>query len=208
MWPGRLRGAWSPTVTVAGPGAHDPFDLNVEMREVAILNIVKDPDPVLRKKAVKVRKADDGIRKLADDMFETMLQAPGVGLAAPQVGKSIRLITVHVPEDEEDGTKETSLKLLNPEIVKASGSQVGPEGCLSIPGWAGDVERAWSVTVKAIDMDNKPVRIKAEGYLAVVLQHEIDHLDGILFPDRIEDKKKDMWPVVEEKADAATTVAD
>ncbi len=164
---------------------------------MAILDIVLEGDPVLRKKAVKLRRADDGIRKLADDMFETMLDAPGVGLAAPQVGKSIRLITVHVPADEEEGTEEVSLKLLNPEIIKRSGTQVGPEGCLSIPGWAGDVERSMNVTVKGIDMDNKPVRVKATGYLAVVLQHEIDHLDGILFPDRIEDKENHLWPVKE-----------
>ncbi len=175
---------------------------------MAILDIVKEPDPVLRRKAVKVRKVDDGIRKLADDMFETMLDAPGVGLAAPQIGRSIRLIVVHVPEDEEDGTQETSLKLLNPEIIKAHGSQIGPEGCLSIPGWAGDVERSMDITVKAIDMDNKPVRIKAHGYLARVLQHEIDHLDGILFPDRIEDKKNDMWPVVEEGQEHEVPIAD
>ena len=175
----------------------------VEKREdVAILDIVKDPDPVLRKKAIKVRRADDGIRQLANDMFETMLDAPGVGLAAPQVGKSLRLIVVHVPEDEEDGTKETSLKLLNPEIVKSFGSQLGPEGCLSIPGWAGDVERFMNITVKATDMNNRPVRLKAEGYLARVLQHEIDHLDGILFPDHIADKKNDMWPVREDDEDA------
>lgn len=164
---------------------------------MAILDIVMEGDPVLRKKAVKIRRADEGIRKLADDMFETMLDAPGVGLAAPQIGKSIRLIVVHVPEDEDDGTSEVSLKLLNPEIIKAHGSQVGAEGCLSIPGWAGNVERAMTITVKATDMSDKPVRIKAQGYLAVVLQHEIDHLDGILFPDRIENKKEDMWPVQE-----------
>ena len=109
---------------------------------------------------------------------------------------------VHVPEDEEDGTKETSLKLLNPEIVKSFGSQLGPEGCLSIPGWAGDVERFMNITVKATDMNNRPVRLKAEGYLARVLQHEIDHLDGILFPDHIADKKNDMWPVREDDEDA------
>jgi peptide deformylase len=164
---------------------------------MAILDIVLEGDPVLRKKAVKVRRADDGIRKLADDMYETMLEAPGVGLAAPQIGKSIRLIVVHVPEDEDDGTPEVSLKLLNPEIIKAFGTQLGAEGCLSIPGWAGNVERAMNITVKATDMNHKPVRIKAQGYLAVVLQHEIDHLDGILFPDRIENKKEDLWPVQE-----------
>jgi len=164
---------------------------------MAILDIVIEGDPVLRKKAIKVRRADDGIRALANDMYETMLDAPGVGLAAPQIGKSIRLIVVHVPEDEEDGTPEVSLKLLNPEIIKSHGSQTGPEGCLSIPGWAGDVERSAHVTVKGFDVDNKPVRIKASGYLAVVLQHEIDHLDGILFPDRIEDKEHHLWPIRE-----------
>ena len=162
---------------------------------MAILTIVKDPDPVLRKKAIKLRKVDEGVRKLALDMFETMLDAPGVGLAAPQIGKSIRLITVHIPEDEEDGIEETSLMLLNPEIVKASGEQTGAEGCLSMPGIAGNVTRAWNVTVKALDMENRPVRIKADGYLAVALQHEIDHLDGILFTDRIEDKQNDLWIV-------------
>lgn len=160
---------------------------------MAILPIVKTPDPVLRKKAVKLRKADDGTRKLADDMYETMLDAPGVGLAAPQIGKSIRLIVVHVPKDEEDGTKETSLKLLNPEIIKSAGEQLGPEGCLSMPGIGGNVLRADLITVKAIDMDNKPVRIKADGYLARVLQHEIDHLDGILFTDHIIDHENDLW---------------
>lgn len=168
---------------------------------MALLDIVIEGDPVLRKKAVKVRRADEGIRKLADDMYETMLAAPGVGLAAPQVGKSIRLIVVHVPADEEEGTEELSLKILNPEIVKSHGTQIGPEGCLSIPGWAGDVERAMHVTVKAIDMDNRPVRIKASGYRAVVLQHEIDHLDGIMFPDRIADKENHLWPVRESEAE-------
>lgn len=160
---------------------------------MALLNIVKEPDPVLRKKAVKLRKADDGIRKLAADMWETMLDAPGVGLAAPQIGKSIRLITVHVPEDEEDGTEEASYTLINPEIIRSHGEQTGAEGCLSIPGIAGNVTRHFQVTVKALDLDNHPVRIKAEGYLAIVLQHEIDHLDGILFTDLIANPKEDLW---------------
>lgn len=160
---------------------------------MALLNIVKDPDPILRKKAVKLRAADPGIRKLAEDMWETMMDAPGVGLAAPQIGKSIRLITVHVPADEEDGTEEAGFVLLNPEIIKSAGEQVGAEGCLSMPGIAGNVKRAWNVTVKAMDLDNKPIRIKADGYLAVVLQHEIDHLDGVLFTDHIQNPKEDLW---------------
>lgn len=160
---------------------------------MAILDIVKDPDPILRKKAIKLRKADAGIRKLAEDMWETMMDAPGVGLAAPQIGKSIRLITVRVPADEEDGTEEANYTLLNPEIIKSNGEQIGAEGCLSIPGIAGNVKRAFNVTVKAMDLDNKPIRIKADGYLAVVLQHEIDHLDGVLFTDHIEDPREDLW---------------
>ena len=164
---------------------------------MALLNIVKEPDPVLRKKAIKLRKADDGIRKLAEDMWETMLDAPGVGLAAPQIGKSIRLITVHVPADEEDGTEEAGYILINPEIVKSTGEQTGAEGCLSIPGIAGNVKRAMSVTVKAMDLNNHPIRIKANGYLAVVLQHEIDHLDGILFTDHIANPKEDLWATEE-----------
>lgn len=160
---------------------------------MALLNIVTEPDPILRKKAVKLRKADEGIRKLAEDMWETMLDAPGVGLAAPQIGKSIRLITVRVPADEEDGTEEANYILLNPEIIKSGGEQIGAEGCLSIPGIAGNVKRSQFITVKAMDLDNKPVRIKADGYLAVVLQHEIDHLDGVLFTDHIKDPKEDLW---------------
>lgn len=164
-----------------------------------LLTIVTTPDPVLRKKAVRLRAADAGIRKLADDMWETMLDAPGVGLAAPQIGKSIRLITVHVPADEEDGTEETSLILLNPEIIKSHGEQVGAEGCLSIPGIGGNVTRLKNVTVRAINIDNKPIRVKASGYLAVVLQHEIDHLDGILFTDHIKDPREDLWVVEDDE---------
>jgi peptide deformylase len=168
---------------------------------MAILEIVLEGDPILRQKAKKLHRVDDGIRKLARDMFETMLDAPGVGLAAPQVGKSLRLITVHLPADyDKEGDPEVNLTLVNPEIIKAVGSQTGPEGCLSIPGWAGEVERYASVTVKAFDLENRPVRIKAQGHLAVVLQHEIDHLDGILFPDRIPDKST-MWRVTEEEVE-------
>ena len=168
---------------------------------MARLEILREGNPILRQKAKKLYRVDDGIRKLADDMFETMLDAPGVGLAAPQIGRSIRLIVVHLPEGyEAEGAPEVNLRLANPEIVKAFGSQTGPEGCLSIPGWAGEVERYADITVKAIDMDNRPVRIKASGHLAVVLQHEIDHLDGILFPDRIADKSK-MWRVTEDEVE-------
>jgi len=155
---------------------------------MAVLKIRYEGDPILRQKATKLPKVDDSVRKLADDMWETMLAADGVGLAAPQIGLARRLIVVHVPAgyDQEDDP-EFSFRLANPEIVKAFGQQTGIEGCLSIPGWIGEVSRAEAVTVKALDMDGRQIRIKASGRLAVVLQHEIDHLDGILYTDRMTD---------------------
>jgi peptide deformylase len=156
---------------------------------MAILNILLEGDPRLREKSLKIKNVDDGLRALAADMRETMLDAPGVGLAAPQIGVNRRLIVVHVPaghDDEDD--PEIDLALVNPEIVRAQGRAFGIEGCLSIPGWIGEVPRADRVTVKAQDLDGKAIRIKAEGFPARVLQHEIDHLDGILYVDLIEDR--------------------
>ena len=157
---------------------------------MAMLEIITEGDPRLRQKANKIRRVDAGLRRLAADMMETMLDAPGVGLAAPQVGVMLRLITVDVPADyQEEGEPHVNLTLINPEVVKATGSQLEPpEGCLSIPHWIGTVPRAQRVVVKARDLDYKEVRIRAEGFLARVLQHEIDHLDGILFTDRVVDK--------------------
>ena len=156
---------------------------------MAILEIVLEGDPRLRQKATKIRQVDESLRKLAQDMHETMLDAPGVGLAAPQVGVSRRLVVIHVPAGyEEEDDPELTLTLVNPEIVKAQGRELGLEGCLSIPGWVGEVPRADAITLKALNLDNRDVRIKARGYAARVIQHEIDHLDGILFVDRVEDK--------------------
>ena len=167
---------------------------------MALLDILLEGDERLRQKALRVRGVDDSLRRLAADMYETMMDAPGVGLAAPQVGVMRRLIWVHVPEDYHDsGEPEISLALVNPEIVKAYGSVLGYEGCLSIPGWTGEVPRAEVVTVKALGLDNRPLRIKARGWGARVLQHEIDHLDGILFIDRVEDKST-IVPVPEDDA--------
>jgi peptide deformylase len=166
--------------------------------DMPILDILLEGDPRLRQKAIRIRAVDDSLRKLAADMFETMHAAPGVGLAGPQVGVMRRLIVVHVPADHgNDGEPETTFALVNPEIVRSHGRVLGYEGCLSIPGWTGEVPRSESVTVKAIDLDNKPVRIKAKGWVARVLQHEIDHLDGILFLDRVEDKST-IQPIAEE----------
>ncbi len=159
---------------------------------MAVLDIVLEGDPRLRQKAVRIRQVDASIRKLADDMYETIPVAEGVAVAAPQVGVTRRLIViryVETDEDDEDAEgEEITYRLANPEIVRGNGNQVGLEGCLSIPGWVGEVPRFESVTVKGTDMENKAVRVKASGYLARIFQHEIDHLDGVLFTDRVEDK--------------------
>jgi peptide deformylase len=172
-----------------------------------LLEIILEGDPRLRQKATRVRSVDDSLRKLAADMFETMHAAPGVGLAAPQIGVMRRLIVVHVPENhDKEGESELTVALVNPEIVRQHGRVLGYEGCLSIPGWTAEVPRAEIVTVKAIDLDNKPVRIKAKGWAARVLQHEIDHLDGILFFDRVEDKST-IQPIPEEAVEEVAVEA-
>ena len=149
------------------------------------------PDPVLRRKARPVTDFDDRLQTLIDDMVETMREAPGVGLAAPQVSTLDRLIVVEYGEEEEDedGTIIEKPKKLyvvvNPEIVKASEeTELGVEGCLSIPGVVGEVERFSMVQVKGLNRRGQPLKIKAEGWLARIFQHEIDHLNGVLFPDR------------------------
>lgn len=155
---------------------------------MAKLDIVLEGDPRLRQKATRIKHVDEGLRKIAADMHETMDAAPGVGLAGPQIGLMRRIIVVHVAKDEEEDQEEVRLTLIDPEIVKSHGRVFGQEGCLSIPLWVGDVPRAETITVKALDLDNKHIRMKAHGFLARVIQHEIDHLDGILFVDRVEDR--------------------
>ncbi|MDQ3696379.1 MAG: peptide deformylase [Chloroflexota bacterium] len=156
---------------------------------MALLDLVYEGDPRLRQKATKIRHVDDSLRRLAADMHETMLAARGVGLAGPQVGIMRRIAVVHIPENyDDDGAPAVTLNLVNPEIIRAHGRVHAYEGCLSIPGWTGEVPRAEAITVKAIDLDNRPLRIKAHKSLARAIQHEIDHLDGILFLDRVEDK--------------------
>lgn len=157
------------------------------------LEIVFEGDPRLRQKATGIKRVDDSIRKLADEMYEMLPEAGGVAVAAPQVGVTRRLIVIRYQASEEDDDsdeeREITYRLVNPEVIRGHGEQIGLEGCLSIPGWVGEVPRFDAITVKAVDMDNKPVRIKAEGYLARVFQHEIDHLDGILFTDRVVDRE-------------------
>jgi peptide deformylase len=156
---------------------------------MALRKIVTLPEAVLRRKAHTVTKVDKNLQTVIDDMIETMREAPGVGLAAPQIGLSERIIVVEYFEREEDEEKEDAPKkvwtLLNPEIVKSSDETLlGVEGCLSIPGLVGEVERHAAIQVKGLNRYGKPTKIKAEGWLARIFQHEIDHLNGVLFPDR------------------------
>ena len=145
---------------------------------MAIIPIRRAGDPVLREKARRVRAIDKSIHKLIDDMWETMYDAPGVGLAAPQIGISLRVVVIDV------GDKEP-IALLNPEIVKRSGERLCDEGCLSVPGYRGEITRSVKVTAQGLDpYTGKEVRIKAENdLLAEALEHEIDHINGILYID-------------------------
>ncbi len=158
---------------------------------MAIRKIITTENPILRQKAKKVHRFDPSLQKLVDDMFETMHTAGGVGLAGPQIAQSIR---VFVAEYEDH-----KVVIFNPEIVKAEGEEIGPEGCLSIPGYVGEnIRRAAKVLVKGQDARGKPIRVPAEGWFARILQHEIDHLDGILFIDRL-DRPEDLREVTEEE---------
>lgn len=146
---------------------------------MAILQLRVYPDPVLRQKAKRVRKIDGSILKLIDDMVQTMYEIGGVGLAAPQVGVSLRVAVIEIPGEE-------TVVLVNPEVVKRSGEMEVTEGCLSVPGYRGDIKRSEKVTVKALDRNGKEFRIKGEGLLAEALEHEIDHLNGALYIDHLD----------------------
>lgn len=166
---------------------------------MALKEIVTVPNDVLRRKARKITSFDNDLQKLVDDMVETMREAPGVGLAAPQVGLSQRLIVVEYDEDDqiEDSPKKLYV-VANPEIIKTSDeTEMGIEGCLSIPGLVGDVERNLEIVVRGQNRRGQPVKIKAKGWLARIFQHEIDHLDGVLYTDRA----VQVWkPTPEEEA--------
>jgi peptide deformylase len=150
---------------------------------MAVLSIRTLPDPILRKKTRRVSTIDKSIKKLVADMRETLHADAGrVGLAAPQVGVSLRVTVIGIPEEEED------IILINAEIVRRKGQRLVSEGCLSIPGYVGQLYRAESVTAKGLDLDGKEIRIKGEGLLSQALEHEIDHLNGILYIDRLENK--------------------
>ena len=156
---------------------------------MTLRKIVTLPEPVLKRKARAVNKFDKELQALLEDMVETMREAPGVGLAAPQIGLSDRIIVIEYYEREEDEENEDAPKkvwaVINPEIVKSSEETLlGVEGCLSIPGLVGEVERHAEVQVKGLNRHGKPMKIKAKGWLARIFQHEIDHLNGVLFTER------------------------
>jgi len=155
---------------------------------MALLEIVTVDGPdyeVLLKNTQRVRDFGPALHKLLDDMLETMRAAPGVGLAAPQIGIGQRITVIEYPEDEDDPENTRRVyELINPEIIKKRGSDTGQEGCLSIPGLAADVERATHVVIKAQDRYGKEIRIKAYDWLARIFQHEIDHLHGVLMTDK------------------------
>jgi peptide deformylase len=145
---------------------------------VAVRPILGFEHPVLREKAKKVPRVDSAVVRLLDDLAETMYAAPGAGLAANQIGVALRAIVVKGDENQH-------YALVNPEILKGDGTQVGYEACLSFPGWVGEVARHESVVVRGMNRKGKEVRIKSSGFTARAFQHEIDHLDGILFTDRL-----------------------
>jgi peptide deformylase len=158
---------------------------------MAVREIITIGHPTLRLKARKVTKFGSELKKLIDDMVETMRVAPGVGLAAPQINIPERIIVVELPADEEEGKPAELYAFVNPEIIKVShDTEEGQEGCLSIPGYLGEVPRHTMVVVRGQDAFGKPQRIRAYDYLARIFQHEIDHLDGVLFIDRVTDPSK------------------
>jgi len=159
------------------------------LSSVLVIYTTENPQQreVLRGRARKVTKITPRLLAAVEEMLETMRHASGVGLAAPQVGIRQRFFVVELPEDEEEGLPRETYVLFNPKIVKSQGEQVGIEGCLSIPGYVGEVARFEQVTLKALDEQGRPVRHKVDGYLARVFQHEIDHLDGVLYTDRMTD---------------------
>lgn len=157
---------------------------------MAILPIITAPDPRLKIKAKPVERVDATLRRLMDDMLETMYAAPGIGLAAPQVGESVRVLVLDVARE---GQKRSPLKLANPEIVWASEELVaGEEGCLSLPEQFAEVVRPAEARIRYLDYDNVTREIEAKGMLAVCLQHEMDHLEGVLFVDHLSRVKRDI----------------
>ncbi len=174
------------------------------MIQMAVLPIRTVPDPVLRGKAKKIKNVDSSVAKLATDMIETMQAVSGAGLAGPQVGVPLRIVVIGIPE-------QPPLVLINPQIIRRNGERIVEEGCLSIPGYIGEVKRAKTVTAKALDIKGKEIRVKGnDDILAQALEHEIDHLNGVLYTDQL--TRPDSFHKIEprqksEPAEGAVTVA-
>ncbi len=151
------------------------------------LAILEYPDPRLRTRAAPVALVDDALRQFVDDLLETMYAAKGIGLAATQVDKHLRVLVIDVSEE-----RDQPLVCINPEILRAEGSGPGEEGCLSVPGIYDKLERATTVRVRALDRDGQPFELDADGLLAICIQHEIDHLDGKLFVDYLSELKRQL----------------
>jgi peptide deformylase len=152
---------------------------------MALLQILEFPDPRLRTRAQPVTQVDASLRKLIDDLFETMYSAPGIGLAATQVNVPKRLLVIDISD-----RRDQPLVLINPDVVAREGVEETEEGCLSVPGIFDKVTRAEKILVRALDRDGKPIELEADGLLAVCIQHEIDHLDGKLFVDYLSELKR------------------
>ncbi len=159
---------------------------------MALLEVLQFPDPRLKRVSRKIDTVDDEIRELAANMCEVMYDEPGIGLAAPQVGVDLRLIVVDT-EWGEDGQGKNPIVMVNPELSEPEGKIVWEEGCLSVPDFTADVTRAERIVIRGSDLDGNPLEIRAEGLQAVCFQHEIDHLDGILFIDRISRLKRNLY---------------
>jgi peptide deformylase len=166
---------------------------------MALRPVLQFPDPHLKRMCEPVEEIDDAIRALASDMLEVMYDEPGIGLAAPQVGESIRLIVVDTGWTEE-GAERNPLVLINPEILERDGTLTWTEGCRSVPDFQADVERSQKVRVRGLDLDGSEWIEEAEDLRAVCFQHEIDHLDGVLFIDRISRLKRSMYVKKRKKA--------
>ena len=165
---------------------------------MSVLDIVTLPDKVLRERTLPVTRFDEALQQLIDDMIDTMREAPGVGLAAPQIGRSIKLTVIETLADvdeegnEIDGSRDLYV-IANPEIVWTSRKRVkGIEGCLSIPGYVGEVERFESIRVRAQDRNGKKIKLRLHDWTARIFQHEIDHLNGVLYIDRLTDPEN-LW---------------
>ena len=170
---------------------------------MAVREIIRIPDPILYRKARKVTDFGKELQTLIDDMVETMRVAPGVGLAAPQIDVPLRVIVVEFGDEEDESVPLKLFIFVNPEITRFSKEQVtATEGCLSIPDFVGDVDRSVSVVVKGMNRRGQPLRIKSSGWLARIFQHEVDHINGVLFIDRTES----VWKMEGEPAQVIPTV--